>query len=99
MVQRMNTSNRSDRPAPLFRAPDALVRATLAAACVVAGLMLTLQMASAQDRGAAREACKADYQKLCNGVSPGGGRIKKCLNDNFSALSDPCKQALGGAEK
>ena len=99
MVQRMKTSRSSDRPAPLFRAADTLVRATLAAACVIAGLMLTLQIASAQDREAMREACKGDYQKLCSGVSPGGGRIKKCLNDNFSALSDPCKQALGGAGK
>lgn len=99
MVQRMKTSLRSGRPAPLFRAPDVLVRATLAAACVVAGLLLTLQIASAQDKGAAREACKGDYQKFCSGVAPGGGRIKKCLNDNFGALSDPCKQVIGGAGK
>jgi hypothetical protein len=99
MVQRMTASKLSARPAPLFRTPDVLVRATLAAACVVAGLMLTLSAASAQDRGAAREACKADYQKFCNGVTPGGGRIKKCLNDNFSALSEPCKQAIGAADK
>jgi len=83
----------------LFQPSDAMVRATLAAAFVVAALMLTLSVAGAQDRGAAREACKADYQKFCDGVMPGGGRIKKCLNDNFSALSEPCRQVVAGAGK
>ena len=72
------------------------MRAALAAACLIGLLVLSRSLAQAQDRrGAARQACKADYQRLCTGVSPGGGRIIKCLGDNFDKLSDPCKQAVG----
>jgi hypothetical protein len=72
------------------------VRAILAAACLIGLLALSLSRAgAAQDgRGEARQACAADYHRLCAGVSPGGGRIKKCLNDNIDALSDACKQAV-----
>ncbi|MBI5129941.1 MAG: hypothetical protein HZA66_10905 [Rhodopseudomonas palustris] len=79
----------------LFYASDAMVRATLLAAVVIAALAVSLSLASAQDRGAAREACKPDYQKFCSSVTPGGGRIKKCLADNFANLSDACKQVVG----
>jgi hypothetical protein len=98
MVQRL-IAKLSSRHTPLFYANDVFVRATLVAALVISALALTLSVASAQDRGAAREACKADYQKFCSGVTPGGGRIKKCLNENLGALSEPCKQVIGAAGK
>ncbi|MFC0242110.1 cysteine rich repeat-containing protein [Rhodopseudomonas telluris] len=86
----------------LFYTHDAMVRAALVAALVIAALAVSLSMASAQDRdasrGAAREACKPDYQKFCSTVTPGGGRIKKCLADNFASLSDACKQVVGSAK-
>jgi hypothetical protein len=67
----------------------------LAAACLIGLLALSLSRAGAQEgRGSARQACSADYHRLCAGVSPGGGRIMKCLNDNFDALSEGCKQAV-----
>lgn len=92
------TSNAGRARPALFYASDALVRATLVAALVIAVLTVTLSLASAQDRGAAREACKPDYQKFCQGTPPGGGRIKKCLADNFAGLSDACKQVVGSAK-
>jgi hypothetical protein len=38
--------------------------------------------------------CAGDYQRLCPGVPPGGGRILVCLNSQAEKLSQPCFQAL-----
>ena len=42
----------------------------------------------------AQDACMGDYQKLCSGTLPGGGRIAKCLVAHKDALTDRCKTAL-----
>ncbi|MDF0497385.1 hypothetical protein [Bradyrhizobium yuanmingense] len=71
------------------------VRAGLAAASLVALLVLFLSQASAGDaRSEAKQACKADYSRFCAGTMPGGGRIRKCLGDNYASLSGACKQAV-----
>lgn len=93
MVQRVTPRMPRNGKQFIFRPSDVFIRAMLAAACLIGIFVLTLSMAMAQN-GQARQACEADYRKLCTGVSPGGGRIRKCLNDNFDALSDPCKQAM-----
>ena len=41
-----------------------------------------------------RQACKADVQKTCAGVEPGGGRIQACMKDHFAEFSEPCQQAI-----
>jgi hypothetical protein len=95
MVQRMIPEIGRGRVRMFSPPAAALVRAILAAACLIGLLALSLSRAGAQDgRGEARQACAADYHRFCAGVSPGGGRIKKCLNDNIDALSDACKQAV-----
>ena len=48
---------------------------------------------------AARAACEADVQKLCNGVQPGGGRILACLKQHKDEVSDGCKRAVQKATK
>jgi hypothetical protein len=68
----------------------------------LAPLALLLAMpagtAEAQAAGnAAREACRADYQRLCAGVSPGGGRVRACLERNAPSLSPACRTALSEA--
>jgi hypothetical protein len=50
--------------------------------------------ADAPQRGGARDACKADVDKLCAQVKPGGGRIAACLKQNASQISEPCKDAI-----
>jgi hypothetical protein len=87
----------------MFRPSDALLRASFAAAGLIALLVVTLQAASAQQMPAAksqaREACGADYQRHCSGVAPGGGRIKQCLAAHIDALSEPCKQVIAAPSK
>ncbi len=38
------------------------------------------------------ESCKADAQKYCPGVKPGGGAIEACLKKNETSLSPECMQ-------
>jgi hypothetical protein len=38
--------------------------------------------------------CKADVEKLCPNVVPGGGRIIACLKQNREKVSDSCKASL-----
>jgi hypothetical protein len=46
-----------------------------------------------------RQACVADVHRLCAGIQPGGGRIKKCVIANYEQLSDGCKDAMRQARK
>jgi hypothetical protein len=46
-----------------------------------------------------RGACKADYDKFCAGVAPGGGRVVACLNKQRDQLSDACKKAMDSRKK
>lgn len=68
----------------------------LATAALLA-LAITATAASAQD-GAVRQACSGDFRAVCSGVTPGGGRIKQCMIDNYAKLSDGCKAALKTAQ-
>ena len=74
----------------------------LLAAC--ATIAITAGAAVAQDRpqahaatGGLRIACKADLEKLCAGVQPGGGRIRDCMKAHRDQLSEGCKSAIASA--
>lgn len=43
---------------------------------------------------ALRVYCKADVERLCPNVPPGGGRIKACLMANKEQMTVGCAQAL-----
>jgi len=66
--------------------------AAIAAAAVGPGAAMA-QPSPAQEREA-MQACHADYQTLCAGVQPGGGRIIACLMQHAEKVSPGCKQAL-----
>ncbi len=64
----------------------------LATAHVSAFCVLPLGAAFGQTPpAAAQEACRADAQRFCAGVQPGGSRIAKCLRTRLSELSPACK--------
>ena len=51
---------------------------------------------SPQMRGEAialMQVCRGDYDRLCTGVRPGGGRVLACLQNHASQLSAACGQA------
>ena len=38
--------------------------------------------------------CRADAEKFCKGVSPGGGRIIRCMKEHENELSPACKDHI-----
>jgi Cysteine rich repeat len=44
------------------------------------------------------QVCRGDYERLCDGVMPGGGRILACLHLHAGELSPACAQAMPRAE-
>jgi hypothetical protein len=44
-----------------------------------------------------RTACKADYEKFCQGTTPGGGRIIACLDKQ--QLSEGCRKVIDAQKK
>ena len=51
-----------------------------------------------QDLGIDPE-CRAEFEKLfatlCQGIEPGSGRLRKCYEDNESALTPSCREQVG----
>jgi hypothetical protein len=45
------------------------------------------------------QACRADFDRLCGNVVPGGGRILACLEARVGELSPGCMQAIPSAER
>jgi cysteine rich repeat protein len=66
------------------------------AAIIVAVALSGLASAQSSDP---RGACKADYDKFCAGIAPGGGRVVACLTDKRDQLSATCKEALDNRKK
>jgi hypothetical protein len=65
---------------------------------IVSGLSLVALMSAAPNalaqQAAAMKYCKADYERLCPGVQPGGGRILGCLKAHKEEISIGCGKAL-----
>lgn len=69
-------------------------RLNFAAFVVVVAISGAASAQSSDPRGA----CKADYDKFCAGIAPGGG-IVACLNGKRDQLSATCKTALDSRKK
>ena len=65
----------------------------IASALSLAALVSAAPNALAQ-QAAAMKYCKADFERLCPGVQPGGGRIIACLKEHKMDISVGCGKAL-----
>ena len=61
--------------------------------------LLALPADALADPAKPREACRADVKRLCDGVKPGGGRIKECFKTHREEISADCRAALKGARE
>lgn len=46
----------------------------------------------------AQDACKADAERLCKDILPGGGRVIGCLKSHESDLSPACKERMAAGK-
>jgi len=78
-----------------------IVRTTILSLLVAAALPVFAQQPSQPDQELAmlRQYCRADIERLCPKVEPGGGRIKECLMHNQKKLEVGCAQALQKLKK
>jgi len=53
-------------------------------------------MQSHPKMAAAIKACRDDQRKFCKDVKPGEGRIRDCMKQHESELSDACRGSMGG---
>jgi len=74
-----------------------MLRVSIAVVACVTGFS-TAGFAQNQ-RGAMREACKADVEKYCSDVQRGGGRIGECLNKQHDQLSEACQKVFDARTK
>ncbi len=60
--------------------------------------LLAMSMAQAEEKDM-HGACRADMQKLCKGIQPGGGRVAMCLKQHESELSPGCRERMAEARE
>ncbi|MGF9563061.1 hypothetical protein [Neorhizobium sp. JUb45] len=71
-----------------------MIRKTLTIAIVLFAGSAHAQQAGQAQMQAAREICAPDMQRLCPGISPGGGKLKACIHEHASEFSKPCADAM-----
>ena len=67
-------------------------------ALLIVPVLISISAVHAQEQDKPR-ACRADVQKLCNGVKPGSGRIAMCLKQHESELSSECREHMAAAKE
>ncbi|BDG04734.1 cysteine rich repeat-containing protein [Anaeromyxobacter oryzae] len=65
----------------------------------MARVLFAAAVLAAGSARAGDDACRADVEKLCSGIKPGGGRIAACLAANKAKLSPECKADLASIER
>jgi len=64
---------------------------------VIGGLSMVLPAQAEEKEGSGT--CRADVQKLCKGIHPGGGRIAACLKQHEAEISPGCREQMAEASK
>ncbi len=73
-----------------LKAATVVLLATFSAGALAASELEVLE----KEKAALEKYCKADIERLCPGLKPGGGRIKECLKTHKEEVSVGCAQAL-----
>jgi hypothetical protein len=60
----------------------------------LAGALALWAPCAVAQTAAEQAACRADFNKLCAGTKPGGGRVLACLAKQKDQLSDGCRQVV-----
>src|SRR5882757_945757 len=68
--------------------------ATTSPAAAPAPALVLRPMRPREELFVVRSACGGDVRALCGGVTPGGGRIARCLATQAASLSPACKEVL-----
>ena len=71
-----------------------LITAAVVCAASLFAASLFSAGAVAADQQGRRDVCRADVERLCKDVQPGGGRIAQCLKDNEASVSAECKEHM-----
>jgi hypothetical protein len=71
-----------------------MVAAPLLATLVALSVPAAAQQATQAQRNAIRQACPADYQRVCTAVPAGGKASFDCLVRNMAILSPACQRAV-----
>ncbi len=66
----------------------------LAVAAVSAIALVSLSNGAMAQMAELMKYCKADAERLCPGIEPGGGRIVKCLKAQKMEVSIGCGKAI-----
>ncbi len=89
---------------PRFSLPS-IPALTVAGSALVSAAFVTACSAQAQvpfhmrsEAMTLMQICRADYDRLCAGVQPGGGRVLACLHEHAHQVSAACGQALPRAD-
>ena len=66
----------------------------IAVAALSALALLSLPNVASAQMAEVMKYCKADAERLCPGLEPGGGRIDKCLKAHKMEVSIGCGKAI-----
>jgi hypothetical protein len=80
------------------RLPTAIIIAITAALAPSPAPAQTIPLQYRSEAMVLMQVCHADYDRLCSGVRPGGGRILACLQNHASDLSASCAQSMPRAQ-
>jgi hypothetical protein len=72
-----------------------MVRIAVLALILAAGLSASALAQTVEEQAA----CREDFQKLCQGVTPGGGRIVACLANHMDKLAPACRKVVDAHAK
>ena len=66
----------------------------VAFASLAVALIALINQHAAHAQGAALAACKADAERICPGVKPGGGKLIGCLKEHENDVTIGCAKEL-----